>query len=145
MPYTEAPVAHHSRQPDNTSVLRTDIFGSWTGQEVEVEDTPESVVFQILFAITCLVDLDVHPVGVQQKHPMGTLGGAMINIDWMVSIEIGRFGNAVRISTPQRARVVICWQMQTVTMLSKSVQVWIFWQPGAELQILGFEDEIRSG
>jgi len=45
---TETPVGHHGRKTRESGVLSRDFLGSGTSKEIEVENTTERVVLEIL-------------------------------------------------------------------------------------------------
>lgn len=69
----------------------------------------------------------------------------VIDIHWMISVQIRSDRNAVRISRPQSPCVIGGIQPEVVGMFSKSVQVWIRRKGGAESQILILEDQTFGG
>ena len=86
--YTKRPIAHHSRKTDYFSILDTDFLWSRTSQEVKVKNTTQDVIFEILFAVTCLIDFDIHTIRVKQEHSMCTQLTTVVVVHWVGAIQI---------------------------------------------------------
>jgi hypothetical protein len=126
---TETPVWHHCGLADYLGVLPSSLNRCGTRDEVQIDDTAESVVFQELaFGI---IDLDIHTwhgmsvivkmagvdlianavatsrtIAVQQEHRMCSIVTTVIVVDWVSSVKVGSFWNSIGIAVPQRACVV---------------------------------------
>ena len=79
-----------------------------TGQEVKIDHSSDNVIFERRgrSASIRLVDLYVHPIGVEKEHAVGT-GGTMFEVDGVVPIQIRVIGDTVGISGPEGAGVVV--------------------------------------
>lgn len=76
---------------------------------------------------------------------MCALLSTMVNIDRVSSIEVAPFRNAVRITVPDCASVIVRWESQRIRVLTQSVQVGFLRQFRAQPDILRLEHEIRGG
>lgn len=82
-------------------------FGrGWSSQEVQVNNASDRVVLKILASFCSVVDLDVHAVAVQEENTVGTICTTVIEVHWVVSVEIAARGNRVSITRPEGASVV---------------------------------------
>jgi hypothetical protein len=139
---TETPVWHHCGLADYLGVLPSSLNRCGTRDEVQIDDTAESVVFQELaFGI---IDLDIHTwheisvivkiagvdliasavavprtIAIQQEHRMCSIVATVIVVDRVSSIEVGSFWNSIRIAVPQCACVVGC-----VEHASMAISTW---------------------
>lgn len=76
----ETPVWAHQRGLSDLSILSGDIARRWSGNEVEVKDTSNDVVLEVLAVL--VIQVDVHGIGVQQKDTMGVLS-SVVKVDWV--------------------------------------------------------------
>lgn len=91
---TKSPVWHHGWQTHDFSVLLCNGHWCWSSNKVEVQDASEGVVLQVLVLAVCVVNLDIHAIGVEQEDAMASRG-SMIVVDGVVSVQIGTGGNTV--------------------------------------------------
>lgn len=106
MTYSKRPVALHSRKANDLRVLLAHFLGSRTGHEVEVKDSADGVVLEVLFAISSPVNLDIHSIRIQEEHPMSTILSAVINVDRMSTVKVRVGGDAICVTVPDRASIV---------------------------------------
>lgn len=123
---TKSPVGHHSRQTSNLRVLLGNLNRSRASHEVEIQDTTKGVVFQILVMSIGVVDLDIHTVGVEEEDTMRT-SVTVIEIDWVVTVQVGTLRNTIGILRPQGTDVVGCVQSHGISVLTKTVKVRVTW------------------
>lgn len=121
-------------QTNNLSNLLGCFDWRGTGYEVEIEDTSECVVFQVV--TTCVVDVNLDTIGVEQDYPMCTILASIVNIDRMSAIEIGASGDAIRVSVPNCSRIVRCVELKWIAVLTKTIEVRVLWQRSSEVEVL---------
>jgi hypothetical protein len=101
---TKTPVRHHGRKAGKSGVLGCDFLWSRTSKEVEIKNTTQGVVLEVL--TLGVVDLDVHALGAGQEDTMGSVLTAVIEVNWVSSVKVGPFWGAVGISVPESTGVV---------------------------------------
>jgi hypothetical protein len=74
----ETPVRAHQRELSDFSILSSNVAWRRSGDEVEVEDTSDDVVLEVL--ATFVIDVDVHSVRVEQKDSVGCIP-AMVKVN----------------------------------------------------------------
>ena len=140
----KAPIRHHRGLADDVAVLPSDVDRARASKDVEVDDSSDHVVFEILPG-GIAVDVEVHPVAVQHENPMSlSIVLTVLEVDWVVPVEVGSWRDQVRISRPQRANVVSCWASERIGIFSKSIDIRIIRKRSAKSDILGLENEGRS-
>ena len=96
----KAPIWHHGGLADDVAVLPSDVNWPGTSKEVEVDDPSNNVVFEVL-SRGIAVDIKVHTIAVQHENPVSlTAARAVLEVDWVVSVEVGPWRDQVRISRP---------------------------------------------
>jgi hypothetical protein len=93
---SERPVTYHCRQAHDSSNLLRDVYRRRPCKEVEVKDSSQGIILEILAG--CVVDLDVHAVGVEEEHTVGAIFSPMVEIDGVIAVQIGSSWNAICIS-----------------------------------------------
>lgn len=83
------PVCLQSRVPDSVSILHCDLLWSRASQEVKIHNASESVVLKILPCLGCVVDLNIHAVGVGKEDCMSARTSTMVEVYWVVTVEVG--------------------------------------------------------
>ena len=68
---SQSSIGNGHRQTSNFSVLLGNFNWRRSSQEVEIENTTNGVVFQVLLAVGILVNEDIHTVGVEEEDSMG--------------------------------------------------------------------------
>ena len=140
----KAPIWHHGGLADDLTVLLSDVDWAWTSKDVEVDDTSDQIVFEIL-PRGVAVDIEIHTIAVQHEDTMSlTAAAAMLEVNWMIPVKISPWRDQVRISRPQRASIVSSGAPERVGILSEAINVWIIRKRSAKSDILGLEDECRS-
>lgn len=82
----KAPIWHHGRLADDLAVLLSDVNWAWTGKDVEVDNTSDHVVFEILPRVIA-VDIEIHTIAVQHEDTMSLLAAAaMLEVNWMIPV-----------------------------------------------------------
>lgn len=115
----KAPVRHHRTVPNHLCVLLRHLQRRRSCKEVEIKHTAQNVVFQV--RAVSIVDLHIHSIGIEQENAMSAVTSAVIVVDRMIAIKIRSRRDTVRISIPNRARVVGSVEHEWVCMLSKTV------------------------
>ena len=140
----KAPVWHHGRLANNLAVLLSDVNWAWTGKDVEVDNTSDHIVFEIL-PRGIAVDIEIHTIAVQHEDTMSlAAAAAMLEVNRMIPVEVSPWRDQVRIPRPQRASIVSSWAPERVGILSEAIDVWIIRERSAKSDILGLENECRS-
>lgn len=140
----KAPIWHHGRLADNVAVLPSDVDWARAGEDVEIDDPSEHIVFEIL-PCGIAVDVEIHTIAVQHEDPMSLTGAlTLFEVDWVVSVEVSSWRDQVRISRPQCASVISSWASKRVGIFSESVDIRISRKRSAKSDILGLENEDRS-
>jgi len=139
---TKAPVRHHRRRADNLTILLSNLYWGWSGKEIKVENTPESVVLKVLSSFARVVDLQIYPIAVQEEYTMRFLTGyTVFEVYGMVSVKIGSRRNLVRITGPQRPNVVCRVESERIRIFSKSIKIRIVWKVRPKAQVLSLKDK----
>ena len=146
----ERPVRHLRRLADNIRILAHELgrVALAAREEVEVQHAPNDVVLERrpprLLRVG-VVQLDVHPVRVQEQHPMRARR-AVLEVHRMVPVQVLAVREAVRVAGPQRARVVVRREAERVRVLAEPVDVRVRRQGRLHAQVLRLEDErVRGG
>lgn len=139
--YTKGPVGLHRRQTHNFRVLLSHILGCRASQEIEIQNTSNGVVLQVLASIISLINLDIHAVGVQEEDAVCTIVTTVVHVDRVITIQIRILWDTVGIAAPESARVVLVRQTQRISVLTQAVQVWVLWQPGPQSKVLVLKDQ----
>lgn len=141
---SKAPIRHHCGLANDVTVLPSDVDWARAGKDVEIDDPSDHVVLEILPGRVA-VDIEIHTVAIQHENTM-SLGVvlAVLEVNWVVSIEVGSWRDQVCISRPQCANVVSCRASERIGIFSKSIDIRIIRKRSAKLDILGFENEGRS-
>ena len=71
---------------------------------------------------------------------MSAITSAVVVVDRMIAIEVRSGRYTIRISVPDRARVVGCVQHEWVRVFSKTVQAWDVWKMSPKAHVLALED-----
>ena len=140
----KAPIWHHCGLANDVTILPSDVDWARAGKDVEIDDPSDHVVLEILpGGVT--VDIEIHTVAVQHENPM-SLGVVLtvLEINWVVSIEVSSWRDQVCISRPQCANVVSCWTSERIGIFSEPIDIRIIRKRSAKLDILGLENEGRS-
>jgi len=106
----EGPIGNLCRGPDDLGILARhfDRIRGTASQEVEVDHSSDDVVLKRSSgSARILVDLDVHSVRVEKEHAVRTRG-TMVKVDGVVSIQVRVVGDAVGISGPKGAGIIVC-------------------------------------
>jgi hypothetical protein len=106
-------------------------------QEVEIKDTAQNVVFQVC-AIS-IIDLHIHSIGIEQENAVSAITSTVIVVHRMIAIEIRSRRDTVRISIPNRARVVCGVEHERVSVLPETIQAWRIGKMSPEAHILALE------
>ena len=140
----KAPIWHHGGLADDIAVLLGDVNWAWTGKDVEVDNTTDHVVFEIL-PRGVAVDIEIHTIAVQHEDTMSlAAAAAMLEVDWMIPVEVSPCRDQERIPRPQRASIVSSRAPKRVGILAEAINVWIVRKRSAKSEILGLENECRS-
>ncbi|KAL2278986.1 hypothetical protein FJTKL_14124 [Diaporthe vaccinii] len=99
----KTPVRHHSRQAGDLGVLARGVQRARASDEVEVEDAAERVVLE--------------------EDAMSAGGAAVLEVDRVVSVQVGTVGNSIRVLGPQRADVVGGVEAEGVRVLAQAAQI----------------------
>lgn len=122
-------------------VLSGDISWGGTSNEVEVQDTPDDVVLEVL--TTSVVNVDVHSVGVQQKDAVSSVA-SVVKVNGVRSVKVLALRSAVRISGIDCPRVVGAVEHKLVGVLTETIQVRLLRKMSLEVDILAFEDQFLA-
>lgn len=136
----ERPVGYLSGCPNDLRVLSRDRkrIRLASCKEVEVQDTSNDVILEA--RSVRIVDLDIHAVGVQEKHTMSACR-AMLKVDGVVSVEIASCWHTVRVARPHCTRRVECRQTERVGMLSETIDIRVFRKVRLQTKVLGLKDD----
>ena len=86
---SKAPIWHHGGLAYDIAVLPSDVDWAWTGKDVEVDNTSDHIVFEIL-PRGIAVDIEIHTIAVQHENTMGlAAAAAMLEVNWMIPVEVG--------------------------------------------------------
>lgn len=135
---TEAPVGHLSGGTNNLSILFGNIDGRWAGEEVKVEDTANDVVFEGALALL-IAQFDIHAIRIKEEDAVGA-GGAVLEVDGVVSVKVRTNGNTIRITRPHGAGDTM-GETEWLSVFAETVNVGVGWEGGLETKILRLEDE----
>ena len=91
---TKTPVRHHGGQTRDFGILLRDSYWSRSSNEIEVQDTSEGVVLQVLVLAVGVVNLDIHAIGVEEEYAMAA-GGPVLVVDGVVSVQVSTGRNSV--------------------------------------------------
>jgi hypothetical protein len=136
---SKSPVGGDGGKADNLSVLRSNVGGGRTGQEVEVEDSSNDVILQNL-----IVDLDVHTVGVDKEDSVSSLLTVLI-VDGVSGVQVGVLRNSIGVTVPESAGVVGGGELERGSVLSQSVDRGVLSKLGSNTYVLVLEDEGSVG
>lgn len=140
----EAPIWHHGGLADDVAVLPSNVDWARASKDVEIDDPSDHVVFEIL-PRGIAANVEIHTIAVQHEDPMGLTGAlAVLEVDGVVSVEVGSWRDQVGISRPQCANVVSSWATERVGVFSKSIDIRITRKRSAKSDILGLENEGHS-
>ena len=105
---SEGPIGDLCGSANDLGILARHLgwIGDTASQKVEVDDSSDDVVLEGCGGgVSGLVDLDIHSVRVEKEDTMRT-GGSMLDIDGVVSVQVGGVGDTVGISGPESAGIV---------------------------------------
>ena len=140
----KAPIWHHGGLANDVAVLPSDVDWAWASKDIEIDDTTDHVVLKILPS-GIAVDVEIHTIAVQHEDPMSlTIALAVLEVDWVVPVEVSTWRDQVRISRPQCASVVSSWASERIGIFSESIDIRILRKRSAKSDILGLENEGRS-
>lgn len=122
-------------------VLRRDISWGRSSNEVEVQDTPDDVVLEVL--TISVVNVDVHTVGVQQEDTVGSVA-SVVKVDGVRSVEVLALRSTVSISGVDRPCVVGAVEQKIVGVFAETIQVRLLREMSLEVHILAFEDQLLT-
>jgi hypothetical protein len=125
----------------NLGVLSCNISWGGSSNEVEVQDTPDDVVLEVL--ATSVVNVDVHSVGVQQEDTMGSVASVVI-VDGVSSVEILALWSPVRISGVDRPCIVGAIEHEFVGVFTETIQVRLLRKMSLEVHVLALEDQLLT-
>ena len=141
---SKAPIWHHCGLANDIAVLPSDVDWARAGKDVKIDDPSDHVVLEILSG-GIAVDIEIHTIAIQHENPMSlSVVLTVLEVDWVVSIEVGSWRNQIRISRPQCASVVSCWASERIGIFSKPIDIRITRKRSAKSDILGLENEGRS-
>lgn len=141
---SKAPIRHHGGLADDVAVLPSHVDWARTSKDVEIDDTSDHVVFEILSS-GIAIDVEIHTIAVQHEHAMSlTVALSVLEVDRVISIEVGPRWDQVRISRPECTNVVSSSTSERVGIFSESIDIRIIRKRSTKLNILGLEDEGRS-
>ena len=123
-------------------VLSGDISWRRSSNEVEVQDTSNDVVLEVL--TTSVVNEDVHAIGVQQENTMRSVA-SVVEVDGVRSVEVLALRGTIGISGVDGPCVVGAVEHEVVGVLTETVQVRLLWEMSLEIHILAFEDQFLTG
>ena len=90
---TKAPIWHHGGLANDVAVLPSDVNWTRTGKDVEVDNTSNHVVFEIL-PRRITVDIEIHTIAVQHKDTVSLAAAtAMLEVDRVIAVEISPWRN----------------------------------------------------
>ena len=105
---SEGPIRDFCGSADNLGVLARylDGIGGASRQKVEVNHSSDDVVLEgCSRSVGSLVDLYVHPVGIEKEHSMRA-SRTMVEIDGVISVQVRVIGYTVSISRPESTGIV---------------------------------------
>lgn len=138
---SKAPIWHHGGLADDVAVLPSDVDWARASKDIEIDDPSERVVLEILPG-GIAVDVKIHAIAIQQENPMSlTVTLTVLEVDRVVSVEVGSWRDQVGVSRPQCAGVVSSRASEGVGILSKSIDIRITRKRSTKTDILGFENE----
>lgn len=141
---TKAPIRHHGRQPDNLRVLLTRLHRTGTIKEVEVQEAPQDIVFEVLAVVLRVVDFDFQTIRVEKKYTMSAIFSTGLIVDRVVAVQIFSRWDSIAVSVPDGSRVISGVQSMRVGVFPKSVEIWV-WRKGCpEVEVLALENQWRS-
>ena len=86
---TETPVWHHDRLTNDFAILPSDVKRARASNNVQVNDTSDHIILEILPTGAGVVDLEIHAIAIQHENSMGLAGTlAIFEIDRMVTVKI---------------------------------------------------------
>ena len=136
---TERPVRNFCGCSNNLGVLPSHLsrVRRTSSKEVEIQNTSNDVILQTRPG-GCLVDFDVHSVGVQQEDSVCPRR-AVLKVNGVVPVQVTSGRYSVCIARPERARRVRGWEAETVRVFSETIDVCIVRQIRFHTQVLRFE------
>ena len=72
---------------------------------------------------------------------MGAIGSTVVEVHWVISIQVLSSRGSVGVSVPERASVVRGVQHERIGVLAQSIQAWVLGQAGTQAQVLTFKDQ----
>lgn len=139
---TEGPIGDLCGSTDDLGVLARyfDRIRGTAGQEIEVDHSSNDVVLERCSrSAVILVDLDIHSVRVEKEDAMGA-GGTVLEVDGVVSVQVGVISDTVGIPGPESAGVIVNWQTEAVSVLAQTVDVRVCGQTGLDTDVLRLKD-----
>ena len=106
---SEGPIRDLCGSADDLGVLarHLDRIGGTSRQKVEINHSSDDVVLEgCSRSVSSLVDLYVHPVGIEKKYAVRATG-TMVEIDRVVSVQVRVIRHTVSISGPESAGIVV--------------------------------------
>lgn len=83
----KAPIWHHGGKTRKSRVLDSDFLGRRTSKEVEIYNTSQGVVFEIL--ALGIIDLDIHTLRASKEDTVGAVLSPVVEIDRVRTIKVG--------------------------------------------------------
>lgn len=94
-------IGNHSRQSNNLGNLLCNLSWRWARNKIEIKDSSYRVVLKVLTLTVGVVDFNIHTVRVDEDDAMSSICSSVINIDWVVSIQVFPRWCFVGISSPK--------------------------------------------
>ena len=128
---TKPPIRHHGGLTNHIAVLPRDVDRARASKDVEIDHPANHVVFEILPS-GIAVDLKIHAIAVQHENPVSiTTALTILEVDWVVPVEVSSRRDQVRISRPQGASIVGRWPFEWIGVFSKSIDIGTIWKRSA--------------
>lgn len=124
---SKGPIGNLRGGADDFGILARHLYRirSAASQEIEVDNSSNEIVFEgCSRGVGSLVDLYIHAIGIEQEHAVRA-GGTVLEVDGVVSIQIGSVGDTVSIPGPHGAGIVFGRQTETVGVFAETIEVGI--------------------
>lgn len=133
---SKAPIWHHDGLANDVAVLPSDINWARASQDVEIDDPSNHVVFEVLPS-GIAVDVKIHTIAVQHENAVSFASAlSVLEINRVVSVEVGSGRDQVRISRPECTGVVSSSASESVGIFSESIDIRIIRKRCAKSDIL---------
>ena len=120
---TKPPIRHHGGLTNHVAVLPSDVDRARASKDVEVDHPANHVVLEILPS-GIAVDLEIHTIAVQHENPMSIIIAlTILEVNWVVPVEVSSRRDQVRISRPQGANVIGRWAFEWIGVFSESIDI----------------------